>query len=253
MSILIVHMLACAANNNEEDRHAEYFCKYLQSSPEPDILIYNRVPKCGSKTIVELLKERHRSKPTGVAVFSTGSRHWNPVKYDSNRTHLQILVEQATKVQEKKKKLILAGHWNWHNFKGDFGNLTVEHINVLRVCDGRIRSQLFFDLFDEKSAKAASKGGYLDSFQSSLLQTNLTLQSCLDDVSCISAAVQRRDRQQAGITHSMVHYMCGEKCVAEHSGEILKGAIANLNPTDISGRDSGGAVAVGKPIWLRAC
>jgi hypothetical protein len=242
----VIFFISWGCETEDEKAFADQFCKYLQSTPEPDVLIYNRVPKCGSKTIVELLKERHRKVRTGVSVFSTGSRYWNPINYDTNATHLNILREQSAKFQGENPKLLLAGHWNWHNFRGDFGDRTVEHINVLRDCDSRIRSQLFFDLFDEKFAKAAMKGGYLTKHQSQLLHSNLTLEECLDDRKCISEAVNRRDTVLDGITHSMKHYLCGEQCASQNNGDILRGAIANLNPVDLEGHISGGAVAVGK-------
>lgn len=248
--VFLTTLLWVYGEETKEDVLADQFCRYLKSTPEPDVLIYNRVPKCGSKTVVELLKERHRKTNTGVAVFSTGGRHWSPIKYDSNATHLQFLLKQAQKIQQNKPKLILAGHWNWHNFRGQLGNRTVEHINVVRECAGRVKSQLFFDLFDEKNAKAAIRNDNLESYQSKLLGTGMTLQECMEDRTCIAEAVEKRITQQTGITHSMVHFLCGEICSSSHGGNTLAGAIANLNPVDANGVDVGGAVAIGELVYF---
>eukprot|EP00602_Paraphysomonas_sp_CaronLab_P004088 CAMPEP_0185023760 /NCGR_PEP_ID=MMETSP1103-20130426/6393_1 /TAXON_ID=36769 /ORGANISM="Paraphysomonas bandaiensis, Strain Caron Lab Isolate" /LENGTH=183 /DNA_ID=CAMNT_0027556501 /DNA_START=66 /DNA_END=617 /DNA_ORIENTATION=- len=91
----------------------------------------------------------------------------------------------------------------------------------------------------------AKRTGSLEEFQTTILGSNGSVHSCLDDINCVRRLISSRLNTQDGITHAMIYYLCGDICAIENNGDVLRGAVQHLNPIDELGRHVEGAVAVG--------
>ena len=152
---LLLHLVAPMMDQDEAD--AKRWCDYIGSTPAPNIVIYNRIPKCGSTTMQVLFNlhinpetkltqnvvpqslldefSRDGSQPEFIAkrqdyiafsknkpaiTFHTGNHFW--VSMEDNIARRHEFVNKINEIMKelnptKKKTLFVDGHWHQTKFK----------------------------------------------------------------------------------------------------------------------------------------
>jgi hypothetical protein len=137
------------------------WCQYVHSTPEPDMIIFNRFMKCGSSTmnlILSHLQQAHSS----FYFHSQNGVDWQKQGPKPLYASLQHILRSSN-----HSRMVVEGHFSWK----DFGDLKVsmEYIQLLRNCPDRHTSNFFYRL--------PNHGKALDP----------TLRSCLFDEQCVLA------------------------------------------------------------------
>lgn len=136
------------------------------------------------------------------------------------------------------KRVRITGHWYWHTFNAvrDFGlprTSDVEYINILRQCSHRFKSQLLFELFDTKEAKAALANQRLAAHQNAVLNSSetTTVRECIENFSCLNNVFKRRILQDRDkyLTGMMVEYLSGTNKMRQEGNSYSRGAEKHLN------------------------
>lgn len=202
------------------------WCENIKTTPEPKVLIYNRMPKCGSSSVNSLFEQvKIKNKFTK---FSSNQKSWYIDFEDEKNRDLTKQFQKFTKhllahdgklqgnpSNEMLKPVLLEGHWNQHTFnQGFFGaNVSLEYIQLIRGCNTRRRSAMFYFLFESDSANKAKGNGteaydrykraYLD-----ITDNSTTAETCIRDYDCLN-------RSSTLKTMTELQYLCGMKCTAE--------------------------------------
>ena len=243
---LCVHMLlffhsVCSMNTSDElDEYARGFCKYMKSTPEPRVLIYNRVPKCGSQTLTNILHQIQRHDPS-IDQASRWRQYWWPRDMDTNSSLARDFSDTVKRRLASRRKVRIAGHWYWHTFNAvkDFGlkkDSDVEYINILRKCSARFKSQLLFELFDTKEAKAAASSNRIEAHHNSLLYDNITAHECIESYSCLNTVFKTRILKENNrkLTGMMVEFLSGTNAMKMEGNSYYRGALKHLNKVDVN-------------------
>lgn len=238
------HDISSHQQQHSADIHAKQFCKYLQTNPEEaEVLIYNRVPKCGSQTFTNLLKRIQEADPQ-LATLSTMYEFWWPNDFDANVTLVHQLSSRVKQLLSKRgvKKVRANGHWYMHSFhpQQDFGVKQVEYFNILRNCFSRIKSHFFYDLLDSNKAMQARKDGTLQSYQHDILKASLSIEECVHSQECLKNAILSRLEDKNSLNGFMANYLCGTRCIQDHRDDLLAGALSQLNVHQHGGSVRGG-------------
>lgn len=238
--VLLFSTVFCSDQGNTSQIYAKEFCRLMKSSREPRVLIYNRIPKCGSQTMTNVLHHIQHLDPD-IDQAAKWRQYWWPRDMDTNDTLTSLFSGTVKKRLALKAKVRITGHWYWHNFDAvrDFGlegEGDVEYINILRECSPRFKSQLLFDLFDTQEAKAAAATGAIAEHQRSLLYRNISVRACIEDISCLDSVFRRRvlKDSHSSLTGMMVMYLSGTNKMKQEGHSYLNGAIQHLNRRDSS-------------------
>lgn len=180
----------------------EKFCELLSKKKEPDVLIYNRVPKCASTSMTQLMELM-----PNVVLFTSPPYFWDELDSDIKKRHL--LVDQSLKLlNNQKKRLIITGHFSQTTFT-EFGKRTYEFINVIRECTSRRISEFFYHLFDSVAAHEAVNH---KEFVQKIIH-NASLNACLSDDHCCS---------HLRLSTNEMRFFCGKSCESK-AGSKFKG------------------------------
>ena len=133
------------------------WCAYVASNPEPEVLIYNMVPKTASTALRSHVKVMRRKK---VKSYLFPHKYFlsNRGDLDSNPSLAKSFDEDFIKIayaaRNESKKLFGTGHFAQHIVPMNF---TTEAINTMRDCHSRFSSHIEFDLFSCPNARAYQK------------------------------------------------------------------------------------------------
>ncbi|KAG1674540.1 Heparan sulfate 2-O-sulfotransferase pipe [Nymphon striatum] len=99
-----------------------------------DILVYNKVPKCGSSTLGQLLIELSK-----INNFTLGGEYHGPQSF--NRKIQENVIER---IEALPRPVYFQGHYSFINHT-KFGRMEPVYINLLRDPVDRLVSYYFFD------------------------------------------------------------------------------------------------------------
>lgn len=154
------------------DADTREWCEAVLSSPEPDLLFYNRIPKCASSTMLDLFRVVAR-KNSKLIAFDLDKKFW--AYHPTQQLQEKLYLEVNKHIFRPSTKLIFNSHTGYFPF-----NLSsvkyqkiVEHTQVVRECETRQVSHFFYDLYDVMAAKRAAQSHHLlQHLQKELLLTN---------------------------------------------------------------------------------
>jgi hypothetical protein len=157
------------------------WCKYLRTTPEPPILLYGRIPKCGSTTILELFDR---------IVLKNKFFHWSKrINYyrnfeKDNASRAELVHDLVRAYRHGHQHLVADGHWQhtyWHPH--EFAGLKFENIQLTRQCESRIKSLLLMTLWDLPT-EVLIGGTRLSNFRY-YFNTNRSIVGCLNNYDCL--------------------------------------------------------------------
>ena len=187
--------------NDHMEADTRAWCSSVQSTPEPSLVFYNRIPKCGSSTMQGLFRKiahyQHSTKSNSshlknVKAASTTRPLWsNQPSPQLQQDLYQFVNSQFT--SSKNNLLVFDGHISFFPFNTSSIRLNsqvtnaLEFTNVIRQCESRQQSGFFYTLYESVGARKAERKKQTSSY---LLETlgldkseNLT--QCLRNESCL--------------------------------------------------------------------
>ena len=161
---------------------AQNWCNYVSNSPEPDIIFYNRVPKCGSTTMVSIAETSCKSG-RDCSVIGYPSKYWKPVITEKEK---ESIYKFASKDKRKSGIKVLHGHIPYFIFNASnvLNSQRMEFVQLYRNCADRYASSFFYDILDSLKAKTAKKKHEYNEFLISMFGT-INWQDCITDKKCL--------------------------------------------------------------------
>jgi hypothetical protein len=224
----------------------EKWCKHLQDYPnEPQVILYPRMPKCGSSTMDTLFQSL--ASKNNFIFARTPREVWTNL--DGNppaRKQMVDIIRQG--LYQRKRPVVVEGHFEKINFAHDEidpRNRTpvhIESIQLTRDCFGRSMSLFFYSLFQQKTAvQAKSKGKTKEHMLSKL---NISKSSDEGKTFQINDCMERYDCVKGfdflAFENNGLRYLCGHHCLQEiskgydhlnevpgHHSTLAKGALYN--------------------------
>mmetsp|Transcript_23002 Transcript_23002/g.33641 ORF Transcript_23002/g.33641 Transcript_23002/m.33641 type:complete len:330 (-) Transcript_23002:128-1117(-) len=178
------------------------WCRYINESPEPDIIVFNRYMKCGSTTMNTIISRQERLQRT------LNKRSFRFVSQDGafwNRHSSHAVLDKLAELRRSANNLtiVVEGHFLWKNFSDTTSPFRIEYMQLLRNCADRHTSNYFYRLPDH--------GRNLDMHPDVL--------RCLLDKSCISKDTDLQHMSTSEYSDSF----CGMPCSPED-------ALVNISP-----------------------
>jgi len=221
------------------------WCAHISSTPEPQLLLYNRIPKAGGTTMLEILNAEPRAKkgiwdfaiddlniktsrnhPITSYVFGSSSGLWGdhrrkdyPLDAETN-THLLGRVQKtiSTLINNHNVKTHTKGVANGHFFPLLPGIHT--YFNIMRQPAKRAESSFYFNIHDSEGAKIRREAKNATMLNREFLEWYSGGVSKLDE-SCFKSEKCRRVFE--GECKLQTEYLCGgENEGGECGGEGLE-------------------------------
>ena len=131
------------------DRAVEKWCEVVKTSKEPDLLMYNRIPKCGSSAISEALRDSTAKK---AKVHNLPFEYWGTKAYKNDMIYDRI--NRDFQNNPSKERHAYVGHILLSPFdRRKVNGKNIEYINVMRTCSKRVVSQFKFALEYNKTVE----------------------------------------------------------------------------------------------------
>ena len=208
----------------------EQWCNYVSSTAEPSAVLYPRMPKCGSSTIDELFLEL--STKNNFRFVKTPRKDWVDLEHDRNaRKEVLGFMKTNPFFGLGHSSVVIEGHFEKVIFKPEEFRSSFESIQLIRDCEGRLRSLFFYLLFQQKDATLAERAGKLNEFIANQLHYPAATHNktkpfhftdCMNDVDCL-----RRFKFTDELhIHDGVKHICDTTCI-QQTGDVVKGAIYN--------------------------
>ena len=166
----------------------EEWCRVIKSSPEPDIIFYNRIPKCASSTMLALYGARELKirKTKAFESFNLHRKFWfdypNPVLQEE-------LYEEVNKhIQTPATKIVFNSHTGYFPFNQSAMKYQklVEHTQVVRGCEARQMSASLYGLYGVMTRKKANRTKLYQHIQKHLSLTKESdVEPCLSSEACL--------------------------------------------------------------------
>ncbi len=229
--IQIVLLLSCLNPNfsssvETSSKHAspKQWCQYLRKNPEPKLILYNRMAKCGSTTMENLFRVIASSKRSKLHSWSAPKAYW--VDLDNSTTIRNNFIK-AVNSKSTNMSFIVDGHWEQYDFsRNSFGNKSFENIQLVRDCVARRRSMFFYSIYNSRAMTALKRklnSSEFENAQKLRLNTD-NLESCFNNYQCLTkpGAIERFSASDAELK-----MLCGSECKRRNLGNQSRGALAN--------------------------
>ena len=235
--VVVIQLICCYdafkfVNSTYYNSHrlddARQWCNYTSSTPEPNVIAYNRMPKAGSSTMEYLFNELSSSNKFGR--WAAESKFWG----DLDEAEFATLRREFEKIVTSKlqntpsKQIIIDGHWSQTMFKpSKISAERVEYIQLIRDCQSRRKSLFFYGLYDSvealkvKSDSAKFKQRIREELR--IADRNISVEDCLSDYECLKAS-----GKLTYTSNRELKYICGPNCNRTY-GSYVEGALKNLH------------------------
>lgn len=216
---------------HQYQKDAYLWCNISKTTPEPDLLIYNRIGKCGSTTIEKII-DYIVSKYDEYKFYRVPERYWG-IDLDKNVDLRNDFIKSIRNQNKYQSKLFVSGHLHHTKYNPkDFSSrndFNIQHMNILRNCPERRKSHFLFTTFDSPMAhRAIASNPKLSKEQvyMKILNSNISSDQCIQSRECLL------NSQSSSLTDTYIDYFCASKCTSMHKSHI-DGALYNeLNPRE---------------------
>jgi hypothetical protein len=210
------------------------WCARVQASPEPEVLMYNMIPKTASTSVRTHIEEGGKSNVSFFMHDYSIFVHRNSKSdLDSDPKTAQkfkkITIEHLESARNESKKLFVTGHFAHH-----ISQLatTVEAFNTMRDCRARLYSQIQFDLFTCPNAKnfkkhKPNKTDARSKWAQIMMKIDTDPIVCSGSVGCLNATYYGGF---GGIGYQS-RYLAGPDAVKQH-GNLVDAALHNMHSFD---------------------
>ena len=135
-----------SAESNIYRNNAIKWCRYISTTKEPDVIIYNRLGKCGSETMKYVIDKQANSS-IHIKPLHTNKHYWS-VDYSTNdKIRQQLTLEiyntihssnnstntnNFTSNSASTNQVIVDGHWRFYSFNTKYLDSSTVPINLLQ-------------------------------------------------------------------------------------------------------------------------
>lgn len=217
-------------NDTYYDEHrldnTKQWCHHISSTPEPEVIVYNRMPKCGGETLAHLIHQCFKSN--GQGSWHTNIFEW--VDFDEDIAHKRKMeMEIQLHVNKSKSgRIIVDGHWKQTSF--NIGPYRMESIQQIRECKSKKRSNFFYYLNEKNKTEEEIRSHVLQ-----IKNSSTTIDECIHDIHCLENA-----KPVSFDAVRDLHFLCGSQCAKSHRPAGMKmnlgyinGALANLHDPSV--------------------
>ena len=150
---LCIHYVIAIPGDAHSDLTPEMqsWCTYVSSISEPEILMYNMIPKTSSSAV-----RAHVGNRKGISHHLVNSKYYLLEKAGDldtspfSKPFEKEISDKAMSVHQKGERLFVGGHFTQHIIPL---NHTVEAFNTVRKCQSRLYSHLHYDFFSCPNAQ----------------------------------------------------------------------------------------------------
>lgn len=212
---------------------AAEWCEYVQSTPEPALLFYNRIPKSGSTTMEAVIR-RQRKELMEFDYFPAPSKFWD--QDFSTGTWPAKLYEYVNgqKQGSSRPMTVIDGHIQYFDFNmmkiTKRANNRVEFMQLFRTCVDRAVSHYYFKIYDCIDANKAKHEQRYEKYKQGLFGT-VDISACKQNDTCL----QNSGVFQRVSTGMIAGYFSGASC-AKPCSQVKKIGAARRNVAATSGR-----------------
>lgn len=219
--LLALRSRSCAADGLSDEDHERYvteWCRYNRESAEPAIVLYNRIPKAASTTMIS--ETYAAAKYGGASVINTNHTYWTAKLLNSQPLRdFKKLVLRGARISRATTgvRAVAIGHWYDLDFpEGAFGKskggrtFTFARMNLVRNCTERTLSEITYGLAKSQTAALAAS-----SFTGRFLAGDRAALACVANAKC------KEGRQVRVLSHKQVTYLAG---VSRSGAEAAAGA-----------------------------
>lgn len=201
----------------------ENWCKYIKSTPEPSIIFYNRIPKCGSSSMENLF--RSMKDKNSMTSWSAGSEYWTDFSRDV--TERKKFLDEVASRTRPNATLVIDGHWGQYDFSSsELLKVKAEYIQLARDCISRRQSAFLYGLYDSRDATLHRKNpSQYEKYKQKYLNTTLASMDCIKSYDCL------KNSDTFGNANTEMQYLCGSRCTHVHHGNRTVGALHNIHST----------------------
>ena len=161
------------------------WCKYLRDTEEPALLIYNRIPKCGSSTLLELLSHLHN-----LHLENFNEEYWGD--YVKNVPRMDALHKLFKKHRQasREKASVIVGHISYRTIFSALEGIVqqpVEYMQIFRECEPRFHSHWLYNFNYSVHAVQARQTGRLLEWHQQCTGTKHPYH-CVTNLTCMTNA-----------------------------------------------------------------
>jgi len=172
LNVPVISITPSSAPFPSEFDDSERWCQHLRSTPEPPLVLYNRIAKAGSTT----LRKIYKHKPN----VRLNSRYWGSIS-EENIANYKKKFSSIIEESEEGTTTIADGH-----FMPIFPFPNATFMNMMRLPKSRLVSQFYYVMYDSIAARAdnGTNSKYLASVGGSLYldEKCLTSDKCLNEL-----------------------------------------------------------------------
>lgn len=224
------------------------FFQYVRETPEPSMLVYNRIPKTGSETINDIFRDGALSCPLQLKLLSLNETYW----FTDLKTHEERVNAEVRGSLGDVAHGVVAGHFPFprepDTLLAQWDTRRIEFINTVRTCASRMRSTLLYSIFDSGDSRKRNESNTQAAFVEDLFGKRIDPIQCLQDNACIDKFLHRVSQVYGQnfdtlYTNGTAYFLGGDRLKEEgYTGAkkaVLERAFA---PTS---KSVGGYIAVG--------
>jgi hypothetical protein len=181
--------------------HSNRWCEYIHNTPEPQLLVYNRIPRSASTFTSEMMDD-NKMLNERLHTWHADESFWYK-EYDTDkpaRNRLYSTIKDQLRKVKTMDMLVVDGHWHFHSFSPDELDVSsIEYFQMIRDCRKQAKSWIV----------------------AKLNEVNAT-DDCRTSFSCLNSVL--KSDLHYGMT---TRYFCGADCIKK-SGSLWEGASNNV-------------------------
>jgi hypothetical protein len=176
---------ADTANTNASDAfNPQNYCRYLQSTPEPRLLFYNRIPKTGSSSYLAMFEQNAKAHRSALSVLNFNNTYW----WNNLANHHENAAALVKRYSTAAQRVVIVGH-NTRPSKGLVAQVfgvepQLEWMTTLRNCVDQELSLIFYTLLSCAAAKSRIKNGVQEMYLKGIFGDYGSPQECFKDRVC---------------------------------------------------------------------
>ena len=206
------------------DSDAKEWCHAIKSTPEPDVLYYNRIPKCASSTMLALFGSKKLKFERPFKCFNLDRRFWTD--HPTPPLQEEIYEEMNNQILTPSFKRIFTSHTGYFPFNQSAMKYQklVEHTQVVRECEARQMSASLYGLYGVMTRKKANHAMLYEHLRKYLRVAHESdVDACLSNEACLGQQILPTKKSNLIATYMSD---CQQQC--DSLSEAVQAVQANL-------------------------